>query len=192
MKRLIPFFFALSLLLAGCSQNKQTISAGKTSKDVKENTDLLLSCYQTLSEMKKERIYVALEEKTDEEGNAIKGSRRLVSYEKESGERSEITSPVLENALRRFDLAIILFQTADHGRECVIFSYTKENENEKVQNGFYYSPDSLPFAWWGRQGDLIQEGNRFLQLDKKGNGAYYTTPIIRSFYYFEKYGELLA
>ena len=192
MKRILLFFLALILFLPSCGGQNKMVNAGTVAQNVKENKNLFLQCYEILSEMKKERVYVAMEEEKDEDKNEIEGSKRLVLYEKESDERTEIENEILEKALTDFGLALIFYQTASDGRVCVIFSYTKENEKGKVQNGFYYSPDTQPCAWWGRRGELIRRDDRYLQLNRKEDAVYYTVNIENSFYYFEKYGDLLA
>ena len=184
MKRL--FFLFLSVLLFLCSCSPSYPHANETALQVKNNRALLEQCVEEMEKFGKERIYVAMEK--EEEGERI----RLVSYPKESGERTEIENPVLERALLDLDLSLIFYQTASDSRRCVIFSYTKENQTEGVQNGFYYSFDSLPCAWWGRRGELKRQGERYLQLNRNGGAAYYTTPIEQNFYYFEKYGTLIA
>ncbi len=192
MKRILPIFFALIFLLPSCSFEQNFQSAGAIEKHVIENQELFTQCFSILSQMKKDRFYVAMEIEKDEEGNEIEGTLRLVTYEKESDDREEIENEILENVLLDFDLTLLYFQTASDGRRCLIFSYSKESETEKVQKGFYYSPDALPCGWWGRKADLIKKDERFLQLNRDGNAAYYTVKITENFYYFEKYGNLLA
>lgn len=192
MKRLLIFLLCLTLFLPSCTASQKTVSPAVISKNVKENASLFLSCYDVLSDLKRERVYAAMEEEKDENGKEISGTKRLVLYEKESGEREEFESPVLEETLEKFDLALIFFQTASDGRICVIFSYSKEADTKGIQNGFYYSPDTLPCAWWGRKGDLIRKDDRYLQLNRNEDAAYYTVHIDGGFYYFEKYGDLLA
>ncbi len=184
MKRL--FFLSLSFLLLLCSCSPSYPNANETAVQVKNNRALLEQCVEEMEKFGEERIYVAMEK--EEEGEKI----RLVSYPKESGDRTEIENPVLERALLDLGLALIFYQTASDSRRCVIFSYTKENQSDGVQNGFYYSFDSLPCAWWGRRGNLKRQGGRYLQLNKNGDAAYYTAAIEHNFYYFEKYGSLLA
>lgn len=192
MKRLLFFLLALSFLLPSCGSQKETKSAGEIAKAVEENAALFQECYQILADMKKERIYVAMEEKEDENGNKIENSLRLVSYEKETDDRAEMENEILEKVLVDFDLTLLFFQTASDGRTCLIFSYSKEAESDRVQNGFYFSPDSLPCAFWGRRGNLVRSADRYLQMNQKGDAVYYTTKIWENFYYFEKYGNLLA
>ena len=190
MKRLFSFLLLGAILLTGCSAGQDKKSAGQIFAMVEENKDLFLSCVEEMASLGEDRIYVALEEK--ETSEETKASPRPVSYLKESGERTEIESDALEKALADFGLRLIFFQTASDGRQCVIFSFTKENEQGKVQNGFYYSFDSLPCAWWGRKGELIRRKKNYLQLQPDGSAGYLTSPITDNFYYFEKYGNLVA
>lgn len=190
MMRLVALFLALTLSLCACA--RKAPEAGEVADTVTENRDLLLACVAEMEALGQDRVYVAMEAKKAEEGQTLSQEDklpRLVSYPKESDDREEIENPTLQRAIESLSLALIFFQTAADGRRCVIFSYTKENASG-IQNGFYYSYDALPCAWWGRRAQLIRQNDRHIQLSRDGKGAYYTLPITESFFYFEKYGPL--
>ncbi len=194
MKRLFLIFCAL-LLLASCSAQQNAVKkANAVAKTVLENREIFLSCAEEMAALGEERIYVAMEAEKEKEGETLseEGKEpRLVSYVKESDDREEIANKILENALTEFGFQLIFFQTASNGKRCVIFSFTKEND-PGIQNGFYFTPDDLPRAFWGRNAELEKEGDRYLQIAKKGSGWYYTARICENFYYFEKSGDLAA
>lgn len=173
-------------LLSSCSSEKP-LSANRILSYVNENADLFTQCALEMEKMGEERIYVAMEVPEEQEGDPP----RLVSYGKESDTRTEITNPVLQEALERFGFRVIYFQTASDARRCVIFSFEKETFSGVVK-GVYYSFDALPCAWWGRKGELTKKDNRYLQLTNGTDGSYMTFLIRDSFYYFEKQGSLLA
>ncbi len=191
MKRIFLILASLLFLTSCTSEIGKVKNANSVAALVLENRDLFLSCTEEMATFGEERIYVAMEEKEGEELSAEEKKPRLVSYIKESDDREEIENEILEKTLAEFGFKVIFFQTASDGRQCVIFSYTKENDGG-VQNGFYYSPDDLPCAFWGRKGDLVREGERYLQLQKNGGGGYFTAKICENFYYFEKSGNLIA
>ena len=186
MKRIFLLLFALVLLLSSCSS-----SGGKTANSiiytVTENAAFFARCAEEMKNFHLERFYVAMEDDKETEEN----DPRLVAYEKESGTRTAIENETLQKALEEFDLRLIFFQTAADSRQCVIFSFAKEKD-EGIVNGFYYSFDSLPCAWWGRQADLKHSGGQYLQIDQKGSAWYQTVLIQDSLYYFEKHGSLAA
>ncbi len=134
-----------------------------------------------------ERIYVAIEDNKDTEEK----DPRLVSYEKESGTRSEIENETLEKTLTELGLKLIFFQTAADARRCVIFSFEKESY-QGIAYGFYYSFDALPCGWWGREAKLKKKDGRYLQIDAKGTAWYQTVQIENNFYFYEKHGNLVA
>ena len=190
MKRLLSFVLFSIVALTGCSAGRDEKSAGQIFTMVEENRDFFLSCAEEMASLGEDRIYVALE--AEKEGEEEGETTRLVSYLKESGERKKIENETLRKALADFGFRLIFFQTASDGRQCIIFSFSKENETGKTQNGFYYSFDALPCAWWGRKGELIRRKNNYLQLQSDGSAGYLTSPITDNFYYFEKYGDLVA
>jgi len=158
-----------------------------------------LQCIREMEAFGCDRIYVALEEKekktaetSEQDQPKPDRDKILVSYEKESDKRTEIDSPVLREAIETFDLALILFQTDSDARRSVLFSFHKENENGGIQNGFYYSYDHLPCGWWGRKAELKKKDNRYLQVSQNADAWYYTLQISDGFYYFEKFGDLVA
>ena len=177
--------------------------------EVKGELALLTKAAEEMKAFGAERIYVALEkespEETEEEpdalaeedetapsANAPDGEERLVYYLKASGPRTEIESEVLEDVLRKFGLALLLFQTASDSRESVLFSYALENGKEAVKNGFYYSFDAAPCGWWGRRASLKKNKTRYVQIARDGTAWYYTSNIEGNFFYFEKCGDLVA
>ena len=192
MKRLF-FILCAAILLTSCA-SFPTKNANTIAKTVLDNKKIFLSCAEEMASFNEERIYVAMEKKEEKEGETLTEEEkkpRLVSYVKESDERVEIENEILENALVKFGFQLIFFQTASGGKRCVIFSFTKEND-DGIQKGFYFSPDDSPRAFWGRKNTLEREGDRYLQIDKKGSGWYYTTRITENFYYYEKSGDLTA
>lgn len=190
MKRLILPILILALLLTSCSSSATTMDANGCAKLLTTAEDLLLACVAEMEKFGEDRIYVAMESEKAEEGEEPKPPR-LVSYPKESEDRTEIQNETLERALTELGFKLIFFQTANNSRRCVIFSFSKENDSG-IQNGLYYSYDTLPCAWWGRNADLVKKHGRWLQIDKSGNAAYYTLALSEYFYYFEKYGKLRA
>ncbi len=191
MKRSCAFVLSLLLLLSSCSYGKGEQSPDGIALSVKENEEILLQCVAEMEKLGSERIYVAMEKPKTEEGDEIiTAEERLVSYEKESGDRTEIYSDALEKALTVLGLRLIFFQTASDARRCVIFSFHKESE--KNVRGFYYSYDALPCGWWGRAADLEKRDGRYFQANQKGDAWFYTLPITDAFFYFEKTGSLLA
>ncbi len=199
MKKVFLCALALALFLSSCTQPQDKVPlASQVITRVKENQALLLSCVEEMKAFGQERIYVAMEEpkkkkdekETTEEPNKTL-EKRLVSFEKESDDRTEIENEILHRAIETLDIEVIFFQTASDARQCVIFSFTREND-EGVQNGFYYSFDTLPCAWWGRSADLKHKENRWIQMNQNEDAWYYTVKIENNFYYFEKQGYLLA
>ncbi len=194
MKRLFLIVCAV-LLLSSCAAEQNAIkNANAVAKTVLENKEIFLSCGEEMALFGEERIYVAMEAKEAKEGETLSEEEkkpRLVSFIKESDDREEIKNDILEDTLTRFGFKVIFFQTASDGKRCVIFSFAKEND-PGIQNGFYFTPDDLPRAFWGRKAELEREGDRYLQLAKNGGGWYYTTRITENFYYFEKSGDLVA
>ncbi len=187
MKRLFPFLIIITLLLSSCSSETAGHNANSCAKLLVNGEELLLKCVAEMEKFEEERIYVAMEAEESEEPKAP----RLVSYLKESDERTEIENEILEQALTEFGFRLIFFQTASNSRQSVIFSFSKESDLG-IQNGIYYTYDTLPCAWWGRKADLIKKHGRYLQIDKSGNAAYYTLALSEHFYYFQKYGNLVA
>lgn len=191
MRRVLIVLFSVTLLLSSCSYGRETQSPDGIALSVKENEKLLLQCVAEMEKLGSERIYVAMEKPKSEKGEEIVTAEvRLVSYEKESDDRTEIQSESLEKALTLLGLKLIFFQTASDARRCVIFSFQKESE--KSAQGFYYSYDALPCGWWGRAADLERRDGRYFQANQKGDAWYYTLPVTDCFFYFEKTGSLLA
>ncbi len=190
MKRLSLFFLTSLLCLSACSTGTPAKTANSCEKMLVANEDFFLECVSEMEKFGEERIYVAMEAPEAKEGEEAKPPR-LVSYIKESDDREEIENEILEKALTEYGFRLIFFQTAGNSRQSVIFSYSKETDSG-VQNGIYYTYDTLPCAWWGRKGDLVKKHGRWLQIGRTGNAAYYTLPLTEHFYYFEKYGNLIA
>ena len=186
MKRLFLLLTSFLLLLSSCASGSGK-KANNVIYSVRENAELFTRCAEEMRDFHLERFYVAMEDDKETEEN----DPRLVAYEKESGARTAIENENLQKALVDFDLKIIFFQTAADSRQCVIFSFAKEKD-EGIVNGFYYSFDALPCAWWGRQADLNRKGNQYLQIDEHGSAWYQTVQIQDSLYYFEKHGSLNA
>ncbi len=187
MKKTFLFFLSFAFFLTACSDGGTTKKASDIFTLVKENGAVLTQCAEEMKAFGMDRIYVAMEDNKDTEEN----DPRLVSYEKESGERSEIENETLQKALENFGLKLIFFQTATDARQCVIFSFEKE-AFQGIAYGFYYSFDALPCGWWGREADLKKKDGRYLQIDKSGSAWYQTVLIENNFYYFEKHGALVA
>lgn len=187
MKRCLLLFFALALLLSSCGTSEGGQSANGIFRTVEEDLPLFTRCAEAMEAFGAERLYVAIEDDKETEEN----DPHLVSYEKESGDRTKIENEALETALKETGLAVIFFQTAADARRCVIFSFAKEGASGIVR-GFYYSFDALPCGWWGREAKLKKKDGRFLQIDKSGEAWYQTVLIQDSFYYFEKHGSLVA
>lgn len=185
MKRFFSLILACLLFFTACGSEKN--KANEIFRTVRENGSLLTLCAEEMEKFGAERIYVAIEDNKDTEEH----DPRLVSYEKESGTRTEIENETLEKALKDLGLKLIFFQTAADARRCVIFSFEKE-AFEGIAYGFYYSFDLLPCGWWGREAKLKKKDGRFLQIDKSGNAWYQTVQIENNFYYFEKHGDLVA
>lgn len=191
MKRLIFIALATALLLCSCSSSSTTKrDANSCAKMLVAGEELFLACVEEMEKFGEDRLYVAMEAKEVKEGEEPQPPR-LVSYPKESEERTEIENETLERALTEFGFKLIFFQTAGNSRRSVIFSFSKEGDSG-IQNGIYYSYDTLPCAWWGRNSDLVKKHGRWLQIDRSGNAAYYTLALSEYFYYFEKYGDLRA
>ena len=173
MKARFVALILLLLMLPSCSAQGVGKTPDAIAREIALHSDLLSSCVKEMEALGEDRIYVAMEAKKARGGEKPSDQDkipRLVSYVKESDDRKEIENPVLEETLQTFGLALIFFQTGSDARRCVIFSYTKENDTG-VQNGFYYSYDALPCAWWGRSAKLVKKDDRFLQLSKTGSGA---------------------
>lgn len=193
MKRILLFILIASLFLTSCTATVNLRDANGIAMQVKENLSLLEECVREMEAFGAERIYVAMEKPKPEEGKeaeTVTAEERLVSYEKESDDRTEIENPVLEEAITTLGLRLIFFQTAADSRRCVIFSFQKEAE--KKAQGFYYSFDALPCGWWGRAAEFEHRDGRYFQANQKGDAWYYTLSIEENFYYFEKSGSLLA
>ena len=125
------------------------------------------------------------------ETSEVPKEKRLVYYEKESDDRTEIENEALQTLLERYGFQLIFFQTASDSRRCVIFSFHKESA-DGIHKGLYYSYDALPCAWWGRRAELAKQDGRYLQVQKNGT-AWYATSLLRDhFYYYEKSGALTA
>ncbi|MBE6712321.1 MAG: hypothetical protein E7580_02240 [Ruminococcaceae bacterium] len=187
MKRYISAVLCTLLLLTSCTGEKAAPDANSCAKYLEENESFFLECVAEMEKFGEDRIYVAME--ADEKKKDSKA--RLVSYPKESEDRTEIENELLEKALTQYGFRLILFQTASDARRSVIFSYTKEKD-DGIQNGIYYSYDSLPCPWWGRKAELTRRDGRWIQIDRAGNATYYTLKLSEHFYYFEKCGELIA
>lgn len=190
MKKIIPILLIFALLFSSCTSSSDTRNANSCAKMLQDSEDLLLQCVAEMEKFGDDRMYVAMESEEVEDGEEPKPPR-LVSYPKESEDRTEIENETLERALTQLGFRLIFFQTANNSRRCVIFSYAKESDSG-IQNGIYYTYDTLPCAWWGRNAELVKKHGRWLQIDKSGNAAYYTLPLSEYFYYFEKYGNLRA
>lgn len=193
MKKIFAFFFSVLLFfLNSCSDSAHPLTPNQVRALVQKNEDLFLQCTLAMESLGEERIYVALEEETvNLENGETKTEKRLVSYLTQSGDRNKIENEVLEKALAQFGFQLIFFQTGSDSRRVVIFSYTKESAGG-IQNGFYYSYDALPAAWWGRTAKLMRKADRYLQINETGSAWYYTVAIQNHFYYFEKQGNLVA
>ena len=189
MKRYLAAVLCFPLLLCACSA-PTSHNANSCAKLLVAGEELFLDCVAEMEAFGEERIYVAMEEPEAKEGEEPRPAR-LVSYVKESDDRTEIENEILERALTEYGFRLIFYQTASNSRRCVIFSFAKESDSG-IQNGLYYSYDTLPCAWWGRKGELVRKHGRYLQIDRSGNAAYYTLPLSEYFYYFEKYGNLRA
>jgi len=185
-------------LLTGCVATDK-INANTVMTTVRERRELLIQCAEEMQKFGAERIYVAVEfpkkeEKKDGDTPTVSTEApvaRLVSFEKESDDRTEIENPILEEAIKTLGLELIFFQTASDSRQTVIFSYSRESDNG-IQQGFYYSFDALPAGWWGRKAELERKDQKWLQMNQKGDAWYYTVQIEDHFYYFEKNGYLLG
>ena len=187
MKKLFPLLLSLALLFTACDTGSDVVNANICAKYLADDEEFFMQCVAEMEKFGEDRIYVAIETDEEEEN----AEPRLVSYPKESEDRTEIENEILEKALTEYGFRLILFQTGSDSRRSVIFSYTKEKDGG-VQNGIYYSYDSLPCAWWGRAADLTRRDGRWIQVDRSGNASYYTLKLAESFYYFEKCGELIA
>ena len=193
MKRALLLTVLFFLLLSSCASGGEKISANQIATMVETEKELLNDCVSEMEKMGAERIYVAMEKPKPEKGEesqTVTAEERLVSYEKESDDRTEIENAVLQEAIRRLEIRLIFFQTGADSRRCVIFSFGKESE--KNVWGFYYSYDALPCAWWGRGANLEHRDGRYFQANQKGDAWYYTLAITEHYYYFEKSGSLLA
>ena len=189
MKRLVPILLCISLLFCACSA-PDTPNANSCAKLLVAGENDFLQCVSEMEAFGEERIYVAMEAPEAKEGEEAKPAR-LVSYVKESDDRTEIENEILQRVLNEYGFRLIFFQTSGNSRRSVIVSFSKEADSG-IQNGLYYSYDTLPCAWWGRNGELVKKHGRWLQIDQSGNAAYYTLPLSEHFYYFEKYGNLRA
>jgi hypothetical protein len=199
MKRLAGLLLLFSLALSSCGSGGSII-ANTMDHWLEQDGDLFLTCVNEMEAFGEERCYVAMEEPKKEEAEAeetlsetteFPKEKRLVFYEKESGDRTEIENEALQTLLERYGFQLIFFQTASDSRRCVIFSFCKETA-EGVHKGLYYSYDALPCAWWGRRAELVKQDGRYLQMQKNGT-AWYTTSLLRDhFYYYEKAGALTA
>lgn len=189
MKRVWVLCLAILLCLTACSSAERH-DANTEAKTVRENRELLEKCVERMLSFSEERIYVAMEEKLDEDKKPT-GVVRLVSYTNEGATRNEIEDEILQEALETLGLKLIFFQTGSDARRVVIFSYTKEKAVGR-QAGFYYSFDALPCGWWGRTAELERQNERYLQMNANGSAWYYTLLLEGPFYYYEKTGELLA
>jgi hypothetical protein len=200
VKRFLICALSLCLLLSACSSAETRSHAfSQILHTVQEHRELLLDCVKEMEAFGLERIYVAIEEPKKEEDEdeeetvtAEPAEPRLVSFEKETDDRTEIENETLENAIRTMGLELIFFQTASDARRVVIFSFSRENDTDSIQHGFYYSYDGQPAAWWGRKAELVHKDNKWLQISKNGDAWYYTLLLEDSFYYFEKNGYLMA
>lgn len=199
MKKILILLLSLVLFLTSCTsgEQKKVKTANEIEALVLNNRLLLEECVEEMRAFGLERVYVAYEapkeEKETEEEVLTEEPKppRLVSFEKESDTRKEIQNETLEKAILDLGLELIFFQTASDSRQCVIFSFTRENATG-VQNGFYYSFDALPCSWWGRNGNLKRKGNLYLQISQNGDASYHTVLIQDHFFYFEKEGNLVA
>ena len=190
MKRLFSLLLAATLLLSACSTGAQRHNANSCAVLLDNEEALFLACVAEMEAFGEERIYVAMEAEETKEGEKMRPPR-LVSYVKESDDRKEIENEALQKVLTEYGFRLIFFQTASDSRRSVIFSYSKESDSG-VQNGIYYTYDALPCAWWGRKGELVRKHGRWLQIDRSGDAAYFTIQLSEHFYYFEKYGNLVA
>ena len=192
-KRLLLCFLSF-FLLVGCTAGGDRPTPNTFLSFLQNDGERFLAAVQELEGMKKDRFYVALEEKkkdekeekeTEEEPEII-----LVTYVTKSGDHEELQSDLLFSLLQDYGFRLLYFQTARDSRRCVLFSL--QEEGESFVQGMYYSFDSQPCGWWGRQADLKKKGNRFLQLNENGSAGYFTLPLQDGFYYFEKHGNLVA
>ena len=200
-KRILSLLLLVTLLFSACGDTGDSQNANAIQKTVADHRELLLACVKEMEAFREERIYVAIEKvevevpqngkspvETQEEP---KKEWRLVSFGKETDDRTIIESPVLQEALEVLDLELIFYQTAADSRRCVIFSFCRESYDGTAY-GFYYSFDNEPCGWWGRVAKLTRKDNRYLQLNEKEDAWYYTLKLAENFYYFEKEGSLLA
>ena len=191
MKRCLCLLFVVLLLVTGCSADP----GGAMVARAKKEKDLLTKAALEMRAFGLERTYVALEvpepEETAETVAEIPTAERLVRYFKQSDERVEVDSPVLEQALRDFGFALILFQTASDGRESVIFSTGKETETGPLR-GLAYSFDGEAVAWWGRAARLTKHKGRYVEINPKGDAWYFTVSLGDGLWYWEKNGSLLG
>lgn len=197
VKKAFIIILAFLLIFTAACSNKE-ISANKIEKLVNENYEFILSVVSEMQSFKMDRVYVAIENtaEKDEENAGSETSEadeelHLVSYEKESGDRTKIDDPILEKAINELSLKLILFQTASDGRQSVIFAYSKEADAQFAR-GFYYSFDSLPCAWWGRKAKLKKDHDRFIEISDKNSAWYSTVNIKGNIFYYEKSGVLTA
>ncbi|MBR3838041.1 MAG: hypothetical protein IKJ74_07890 [Clostridia bacterium] len=198
MRKTLCLILAALLFLTGCTATPN-ISANTVMAKVREHRELLIQCAEEMQKFGLERVYVAIEFPKEEKDKNEKAPSvtteapvaRLVSFEKESDDRTEIKNPILQEAIETLGLELIFFQTASDSRQTVIFSYTREADSG-VQQGFYYSYDAMPAGWWGRKAELERKDQRWLQMNQKGDAWYYTVQIEDHFYYFEKNGYLLG
>ncbi|MBR2634629.1 MAG: hypothetical protein IKD31_03515 [Clostridia bacterium] len=192
MKKYALIVLALVLMLTSCGGAASSVkSANEVIACVERNYDFFSDCALEMQAFKMDRVYVAYEILKEEKDNP-NAQKKLVYYEKESAARTAFTNATLEQAFTVYGFAVIFFQTASDSRQNVLFSYTKESSSSPIQNGFYYSFDSLPSGWWGRSADLKRKDNRYLQISPNGDAWYFTVQIRDHFYYFEKQGALLA
>ena len=180
MKRFLFVMTAVLVCLSSCAARP---TADSVSRLVSQNADAFTQAALEMRRISSDRLYVAVE--TPEEESAP----CLVRFVKESDPHEPIENDLLFSVLQTHGFARLFFQTASDGRQCVIFSYTREND-PGIQNGFYYSFDGAPCAYWGRAAKLEKQKKRFVQLTRDGTAAYYTAHLIDSFYYFEKTGSL--
>jgi len=189
MKRFLFCMLALALCLCGCSLEQR--SHGDVLKGrVSEDRALLLAAVEEMVALGEERVYVAVEDFTEneEEEPAVP---TLVYFVKESDERERLESEVLRQVIESYGLKRIYLQTSADNRRSVIFTTFKETEKGHIW-GFYYSFDGSPCGWWGRQAELVHKDGSFLQINRDGSAWYRTLLLEEGFYYYEKQGEILG
>ena len=188
MKRTLAWFLALLFLGTGCTQ-----AGGTLLNRARRDRDLFREAAQEMRAMGLERVYVVLEaaEQTETEAETATAEKRPVRYVKKTDDHKAVDSPVLEQVLRDYGFALILFQTASDGRESVIFSTGEEAETGPVR-GVTCSFDGEAVAWWGRAATLTKHKGRYVEINPRGDAWYYTVSLSDGLWYWEKDGSVLG